>query len=745
MPQYQMHPRNATTGRLILAIIVGFCLLILLTPIAPLAAATPAQNEPGKESHLLLLPLGETPIELLTHIADVAVSVDGDRSLRMEITASYRLHNPTRTRTTLLVQVNSPPDDDPTALALPQAISLEMEGQIVPLQSTGNGLQQTAQISFEPDERRTLLLRYTLRFVTTDLPAFVYPASALDVWPGRVGSWRVTLNFADGGSGLLAPDNWLAAEPAGWSYNGSRLQWLSEDNFPRTPLRWQVIHPTIWQEILTYRQAIRQQPTVAKLAGLGNIYRQLYERADRWTDRQTETKNDNRERFYALALGNYLDAIRLAGESAISPQEAAPLHRALAGLYRSRSLQSDSGIDSSTDGSIDGSTDGNIDPAYVELMVREAEAALAGFSPAAANEQPDKQSNERNEVTGWLADGLRLQARESQQRKDWPAALALLDRLAALPADLVDPASLAEERRLLLLEQALQFLAQGNQEAALALAGPALADGDLLPALERRTLFARWEFVLTIRPDELALVGTASASAGREEEAGRIVDQLALAWNANRPPTGEASLQFDGKTLTVTLSGIPLGNRLALIQATPQTTHWALLRTLLVNADAEIESASHLIWQRTTMRHTIDLRPVADQWNGIAAGLERESLAAVTGGGTEDRIRGELLAITHRQEAERWQKLVRDSRVQIELTADPAGSDGAGSDGAGPDGAGSDSAGPENSRVWSLPLTDAPQPMAFFSESLSLTRLFLAIALAMAFVFALAGILWLLL
>ena len=703
MPQYQMLPGIATINRIRwirhhrLALTAASLLLVLLLAgqTIGLNAAPLIQNQSDNEAQLLLLPLGETPIELLTHVVDVAVSVDVDSSLRMDVTASYRLHNPTRNPAILLMQADSPSDDSLGIPRLPTAISLESDGQLLALQPTGNGLQQTAQVDFAANQQRTLLLRYTLRFVNTDLPAFVYPALGLDVWTGRVGSWRVSLNFSGSDARLFAPDNWLAAEPAGWTFNGQRLQWLSEDPFPKQPLRWQVIHPRIWQEILQRRDALRQQPSVDALASLGDFYQQLFQRIQT----QPDIQPNDRERFYALALAAYGDGLRLAEQSGTEPATSARFHRALASLYRSRSLQ----------------TDGTIDAAYARLMLDEAEIALASLPPT--------ETSARSELTGWLADGLRLQARQAQQRKEWPTALALLDRLAALPPDVVDP---AEERRLLLLEQSLQFLAQGNQAAALALAGSALTTDDLLPGPERQTVFARWDFSLLIRPDGPTLTGTAPATPGREDDAQRLVEQLALAWAASRPSSGQASVQFDGKNALISVAGLNLAERLALIQATPQNSHWVLLRTLLVNTDPEIESSARLIWQQTALRHSVDLRPVADQWNGIAAGLERDALAADTSGPLEARIRGELFAITHRQEAARWQGLVQDSRVQIELAA------------------GENSA-PANQRVWSLQLTDSPQPLTFLSESVSLLRLFLAVVLAMALIFALAGILWLLL
>ncbi len=694
MSQYQMHPINATIRRFCLALAVVWTCLLTGLPGAKIATTLAVQNIQATQSHLLLLPLGDTPVELLTHTVDVRVSIEGDHSLRMDIAASYRLHNPQTADSTLLVQVNGPSVTQPVSLLLPDALALESDGQPLALQPTGNGLQQTAQIGFGPDARRSLLLRYTLRFGAVDLPAFVYPASELDVWPGQVTSWRITLTLDDPGSGPLGPDSWLTVEPAGWSYTGNRLQWLSEAAFPDQPVRWQLIHPARWQEIQAIRQRIGQQPAATDSLALGNIYRNLYA--------GVAGNAGNRERFYDQALSAYADGLPGVGESGAAAQSVAALHQALAALYRSRSI----------------GADGRVDPAYVELMVAEAEAALAYF--------PGEAVAARREVVGWLADGLRLQSRQAQQRKDWPAALGLLERLAALPDGVVDPDQLAEERRLLLLEQALQFLSQRDADAALALAGPSLAMDALLPGAERQALFVRWDFSLTIHPEGVELKGVAAAIPGRQDEARRQVEQIGLAWGALSLPPGRAQISFDGERCTVTVNTLTTNERVALVQATPQNTHWALLRTLLVNAEAEKGSTGHLIWQTTTIHYSLDLRPVADQWNGIGASLARDSLAMERTDSTEERIRGELSAITHRQEAERWQALAAGSRVDVALAA-------------------SAQAGIDARRLWSVQLTDSPQPLALVSQSVSLLRLLIAGVLAMLLLFALAGILWLLL
>lgn len=690
----QRAPRPAALlGLATLCLLLGFILWDKPVSALPLAQAVPVEGV-----QLLLLPLGETPVELLTHVVDVAVTVDAGGALVLSVQAGYRLHNPTRAAVTLLVQVDSPPGQEDERARPPQNVSLSANGQPLSLEATGNGLQRTAQVRLEPDQRQMLQLGYTLTFTESNLPAFVYPADALSRWPGRVSSWRVTLDMGARAQELFGPEGWLAVQPDGWTYNGSRLQWLSEESFPAQPLRWQVIHPTLSSQIVTRRQALAGAPNLDDMRGLARLYRQLYEQAGDASGIQPTT----RERFYALALNVYTESLQWAQQNGASGAEIGGVHHALAGLYRLRSVQ----------------PDGALDPVYVTLMADEAETAL-GLLPESAQA-------ERAELHGWLADGLRTQLRQAQQRRAWPAALALLDRLAALPAGVVDQAALDADRRAILLQQALQLLEQDDRSSAMALIGATLNPDDLLPPAERRAVFARWDLSIAVGPETLDLQGTARAIEGRESEAQALVDALSLAWRQSQPALGRATVSFDGRVATVSVEAMPLAGRLALSQATPQNIHWSLLRTLLVNASAEYETSNHLIWRRVSMDYSLDLRPVADQWRGMAAGLERESLDPVADASDNEQVRSQLRAIVYRQEAAHWQSLARDSRVLVALS--PSGTEAAAA-----------------SRLWSLSLSDSPQPLLLNQESLSPLRLLLALVLVMGLLFGLAGILWFLL
>src|SRR5690606_38696398 len=104
------------------------------------------------------------------------------------------------------------------------------------------------------------------------------------------------------------------------------------------------------------------------------------------------------------------------------------------------------------------------------LMTSEADLALAGLDPA---------DPRHGELRQWQVEGLTLQLNDARNRRDWIAAFDVLERLSALPPDVVDPSMLAETSRALSVQQALQLLEEGDSDAAMRLAGPEIASVDL--------------------------------------------------------------------------------------------------------------------------------------------------------------------------------------------------------------------------------------------------------------------------
>src|SRR5690606_38752920 len=126
-----------------------------------------------------------------------------------------------------------------------------------------------------------------------------------------------------------------------------------------------------------------------------------------------------------------------------TPAEQTSLHIGLADLYRRRLAE----------------VGDNERPNYADLMVAEIKQALVLL--------PDN-DDRVIELRQWQLDGMQLQLNETRNQRDWPAALAIVEQMALLPAEVIDPNLVAEDRRFILIQQALELMEQGNRVAALA-------------------------------------------------------------------------------------------------------------------------------------------------------------------------------------------------------------------------------------------------------------------------------------
>ncbi len=699
MPPYQNRFRFATSKRffrllwrLFPALVFLWC-LGLGSGAGLEAAGAPApgsQALPTDPAHLLLLPGDDGQVELLTHIAELDLTPKNGR-LQVTVQAQYRLHNPGVEGVTLPLVVR-PAADFPSA-PLPTNISLTVDGQPLTLQPSADGRQWTSQLAFSPDARRKLTLGYQFSLETPLLATIRYPIHQLRRWPKAVNSWRVTVRVPS-----QAPaESWLQMAPDGWKLRTNAIEWLGETTLPTQPVLFQFLDPAVWQAIQSAQQTAQADPSPAGYARLGDLYRQIAA--------SPLAGEEVRERFYAQALAAYEEGLQTAEERDASPEKRASLHAGLAALYRSRS------VDSS----------GRVDPEYLSLMLAEVEQALAGLTRS-------EQASRRQELTRWLAEGLRVQLGQVQERRDWQAALQILDRMAALPPELADPQELAQERQILLLQQALQLLEQGNVEAAVALAGPEIALDDLGPPPEQRTLFARWQVSLILEPEQTRYEFQIQPGPGQEEAAGATLAQLSQAWQQSGVPHQLENLPGqEGFRLAFTLGSQE--QRRSLVQATPPIVHWSLLRTLLLQPGPEVQRQARLIWETVTLEQTMDLRSVGDQWLATAANLERqaEQFLADQPAGTEGQVgpealRSRLQAIAFRNEAAVWRGLATNSHVLVTLRI-PGGEEGV-------------------SRTWSVGLLDPPQAMQIQAQRVMTLRLWLAVVTGIVLVLGLAGLLW---
>jgi len=657
------------------------------------------QSEYAVASHLLLQPALETSPVLLTHTLDVRVATVDGRTLTLQIEASYRLHNEEDEAITATLLVAQPADAAAAGRPLPRNIAVALDGQPLVLQSAGQNVGQSVQAEFDADARRRLTLRYDLPLAATQTFDFHYPISELLTWPSDISGWRVTIDFANLDQWLAPSDSWLQISPRGWKMRASQLEWLREERPPTTDVHFQALHPQWIREIRAAQDAIRAQSSLESMQRLGDLYAQLHQ--------APALRTASRDRFYEQALAAYTQALHL-GEERIRPDTIlAAVRYRLAALYRSRAI----------------AENGSVDSVYVALMVAEAEKAL----PATP------QGPTRLELQSWVAQGLQHQLRAARLQENWPQALLLTERLARLPADVVDPATLEDERRALLLHEVLQQLQEGNEEAAVSLVGEEVLTGEALPPPEYQTLFANWQITVTVSQNDMSISALARPIFQRRVDGESALNNLLNSWSTSG--AANAALTEEAGAFLIQLDHLDAGKRRLLAQNTPQLTDWALLRNVLLTTEQETRQETQLLWQRTTQAIDVDFRPVGDLWHSMAASLEREAAAAeeATAATTAssraeaaaEEIRQTLRAAQHRLEAGRWRRLVSDSTVQIEIGERPEDD--------------------SPQRVWLLGLTDPPQRLTNHFESISAVRLWLAIALAVVLSSLFAGLLWLLL
>ena len=705
MTSYQEYSKIATFPcRLLICILCcqiflsgGPALLLAAPPIESRIPQRLLQSESAVASHLLLQPALETSLVLLTHTLDVRVATDDGRSLTLQIEAAYRLHNVEDEAITATLLVAQPADAAAAGRPLPRNIAVTLDGQPLALQSAGQTVGQSVQAEFDADARRRLTLRYDLPLAATQTFDFHYPISELLSWPSDISGWRVTIDFANMEQWLAPSDNWLQISPRGWKMRANQLEWLREERPPTTDVLFQALHPQRIQEIRAAQNAIRANNEVESQQRLGDLYAQLHQ--------APALGAAARERFYEQALAAYTQALRLAEEHARAETVLAALRYRLAALYRRRAI----------------AADGSVDSVYVVLMVAEAEKALPAMP----------QGPTRLELQNWVAQGLQQQLRAARLQENWPQALQFTDRLARLPADVVDPATLEAERRALILHEVLQQLQEGNEEAAVSLVGEEILTGETLPRPEYRTLFANWQITVTLNQNDVSINALARPIFQRRVDGESALNSLLNTWSLSG--VTDVALTEEAGGFIIQLDRLDARKRRLLAQNTPQQPDWALLHSAILTAEQETRQENRLLWKRTTQAIDVDFRPVGDQWHSMAASLEREAVvvadAAAPAANRAEvaalEIRQSLRTAQHRLEAARWRRLVSDSTVQIVIGDSP------------------DAASPQ--RVWLLGLTDAPQRLTNQIESINTVRLWLAIALAIVLSSLFAGLLWLLL
>ena len=698
---------------------IVFALLMLAQP--HVAQASPpmaphSQSNPDTSPQLYLLPrdAANNNVEVESHIATLRV-VDDAAGPLLTVNAVYRLRNPETTEVTLPLMLFPGGDQ---SLSGYQNLSLTQNQQGLPLEaSEGGGF--FSQITLTAGGRATLILQYQVSLGSESLATVRYAPAILNGWAGNI-SLRVELELPS----TIPAESWIEITPDDWRYSVTTvpsvigLRWLYDFNVPDAPLRLRFITPRIWAELRAAEDAANAGAAVSAYVRLGDIYRDMLRIAP---------NDDARQRFYAQAVAAYSGGLNSPAFALASPSERAALHIGLADLYRRRLVE----VGSNEQGS------------YADLLVAQIEAALA-ILPA---------GDERSvELRQWQIDGTQLQLAQAIDQRNWPTALALVEQLALLPANVIDPTTVDESRRYILIQQALELMEQGNRVAALAVAGDQIAADALLPPPQAASLFNGWQLTLTVTPDAMQLIALGLSQPERHAEALNALTEVVALWENGT--IGDAyTFQLDEipaevalqTSIRIQIDFPPQGNGFLLARLLPPRTDYAMLRGLLTQLAPTIERKTGIVWQQIEMRQPLNMAPVVNEWNGIAAGLDEQAAtfeaqsdsltASVSANETADAtataeaaLTAQLQAVNYRTTAAEWRRLARQSSllVRFEVT-DPVYTRFKGE---------------APARAWTVTAAAPSQTLLFQTQVLSLSRVLIGVAMTFIVLIGVSGVLW---
>ncbi len=686
-----------------------FVLLAIAQP-QRLQAAPRAQSNPGTSPQLYLLPRdpGNSNVSADTHIVTLRV-VDDASGLLLTVNGTYQLRNPADNAVTLPLQLFPGGDQ---SLGGFQSLSLSQNQEALPLTPVDGG-GYFSQIEMAADGQTTLNLSYQVSLGNASLATIRYAPTILNGWTGNI-SLRVELELPSS----IPAESWIEVTPGDWRYSATPppgtigLHWLYDFTVPEEPIRLRFIAPRIWAELRDAQSVATENAGAAAFVRLGNLYKELA---------LTAPNDTTRQRFYAQAIAAYSGGLASQGLALSPTSEKAALHIGLADLYRRRLVE----------------VDASEQIGYADLIVAEISQALA-LLPA-----DDARSAELRQ---WQVDGLQLQLNQARSQRNWPAALAIVEQLALLPAESIDPALVEENRRSILIQQALELMEQGNRVAALAVAGDQISADALVPPLQTASLFSSWQLTLSISPETMQLIALGNTVPERHAEALSSLEEVVSSWE-DGADQGTQPYRFSLEEIPTELalqSGIrlqidfpPGGNGFLLARLLPPRTDYALLRGLLTQLAPIIETRNGLIWQQVEMRQPLNLTTVVNEWNGIAAGLEEQAADFEAQSGNIDSTNTEnaeaalsarIQAVNYRTTAAEWRRLARQSSLLFRFQVnDPVFAR---------------LKGEPSARAWTITAAAPSQTFVFQTQLLSLGRVLVGAALAFFALLVVAALLW---
>ncbi|MFN8440763.1 MAG: hypothetical protein U0175_08345 [Caldilineaceae bacterium] len=701
--RYQMQPRNATLRRFFLiALFLPLLFILFLSTASPTTASAATashsfqlapQQTAADLAYVFLLPTEENTIALSAHIASIKAVASDNGETVLQVAAQFRFKNSARSPAVTNVRLNTP-----ISGTLPPDLYITVNGQPTERFSLDGG-GEAINIQLAAEASLNVALNYSLSLPSASLQAIRYPITMLSNWQRRI-SISVRIDLADQLPAQsvvqVAPEGWIFPAESGGAY---AVRWLFDGLPGNEPFSVTFIQPSFWQQIADARAASATGSS-ADFLRLGDLYTQLL----------TQSNDQLRSGFYAQALAAYTQGIEQSNDGALS----ADLQRRLAQLYRSQTV-TPSGI---------------VNPDYAQLTVQAANAALQ-LLPADDGRRP--------ELNQWRTDALTVLFNEARRQNDWESARTILDQLSDATQTNGNTKFVAEARRRLIIQQALQLLEQGNRQAAITLAGQEIGADELRAPSELTSLFESWQVTVTISPGGIETDWIGLPGAEQSQTASAAVQELVAAWKARTTAQGFKFSVEPAAVMSQSLRQplhlnvqIPAGtNGLPLAEATPLRTDWALFRTLFSQLTAQIERTPQLFRQQISMQLAIDLRSVTGQWQAMSDNLEQRaktfetqanSGASATDSEAEATLRAQIQLANYRGAAATWATLSRNSTIALTLASSGEGTD--------------------QQQTWLLTPASPAQTLALAATTVNWGRVLVAVAGVLIALFLISGILW---
>ncbi len=573
-----------------------------------------ANGQEGYPGGYVLVPVGRTPIVLLSTTADVTI-YEQTPQVFIDVQAVYRLHNrDKRQAQKLTVAFPGYAVDGPA----PQGVTLTASGREVAFREADTQWW-LADVTLQPDERASLVLKYTDPLGEGPLVSFRYPLDVVSkAWPGNLESARFTLAFNEPPN----PQSWIKLTPDNYSLTAESINWSFDAVDPQAPIDYMFLRPSLWERLRKARQAaVAPDAPAAAGVALGDVYVELASAGD----------DAIFDRYFPLAVAAYNQA------QAKTPTDPAA-YLALARLFRQRAGRATPP-----------------DPSYLALATNQLATALEnGVQDPGITETVVKDYSDLIEA--------------ARQEGDFDAAntyLRRLDALASRVPAVLDNAVLIDERRRLAIDWAREVLAdQGPAPARAVLEeglGPGIAQPPNAQFAHLNGLQVKTDTQLGHRRIEI----TAAPREGGESLVQDLQNALTAAGAgtvtlaSTQPPVIQVDLSFGD-------AGELRQRQQRLADSLTDEPEWAALKAML--------EPERLEWRRNDVRWRSQ-----DSWNeqvslvdtAAVLGLQAQALdQAASNLDTADDLNA-LLADLWRAEAETWRRLGENNRTRFTLTLQP--------------------------------------------------------------------------